>query len=1055
MKKENSQFDFIKNEHNILKLWQDGEVFKKMQSKNEGGARYRFLDGPITANGSMCMHHVWGRTLKDAFIKYKTLAGFSQQYQNGFDAHGMPVEVEVEKELGLGNKQAIIDYGLDNFTNKCIERVDRFAKIQTNQSVRLGQIMDWDNSYFTNSDENITSIWYFLKKCFEKGWLERSYKSMPWCPRCGTSLSEHEMTGSYRELTHKAVFIKLEIKDYKINGKPENAKILVWTTTPWTLSSNVAVAVNPENTYVAARVKTDSGLLIVGKEAIKVLGKDAEIVAEFKGSELVGAVYTAPLKDLTVQDFEHKIIPWSDVSATDGSGAVHIAPGCGAEDFELGNKLGLRSIVPIDDAGIFTSEFDYLAGKSTIEVEPIIFEKLKQFDALHYTHDFSHNYPFCWRCKTNVVFKLVSGWDIKTAEVKPLLFKAIRDVKWEPAFLQKSMENWLENMGDWNISRRRFYGLPLPIYPCDCGHVTVVGSREELAKLSSQAEVDALPHLHRPYIDQIKIRCAKCSKPVERVPEVGDCWLDAGIAPFSTKKYFTDKAYFKQNFPSEVVLEMKEQIRLWFYSLLFMSAVLEGRAPYERVVGYSTMLDEDGKKFSKTGPKNIKFDDAAEQIGADVMRYVFAAANPSNDMRFGFSMAEEARRKLIAFWNNYVFFNTYAVVDRPDVQNHVVKNPDATDKWLIEKLNQYITDCTNSYDEYKTHNVITATEDFVDDLSNFYIRVNRRRFWKSENNESKLNAYTLLYRAIKAITVVMSPITPFISEYIWQGMVRHLESNAPEFCQLATFPSIKNSPSVGRGGAKGDGVGVNTIESVNFVKKVISLALRLRSTQGLMIKQPIRTMYIKTDKTNQTAVTNFMDILRNETNVLNIEIVNTEDKFNIPYLIVNFRAAGAVLGKQVQDLKNTLSALSDSEMSAVVASFDKGKVSVGEFKNLSSDLFEKKLKSKTEFVSETEGDITVVLDTTMDDELLAMGTLRELIRGIQVARQDAGLEITDRIQLGLVAKSKDLRTLITNNSDKICAEVLATELTELIKDGHKSKCTAGDEEVTITFKVSK
>jgi len=1008
MKKECAQFDFVKNEHNILKLWETGKVFEKMVAKNAGAKEhFRFLDGPITANASMAMHHVWGRSLKDAFIKYNTLRGRSCQYQNGFDAQGMWVEVEVEKMLGLNDKQAILKYGLDNFTEKCMERVRHFSDIQTRQSQRIGQIMDWDNSYFTNSDHNITSIWHFLKVCYQKGYLVQSYKSMPWCPRCGTSLSEHEMSGSYKELTHKAVFVQFRVDAGKLLGDLKtDARMLVWTTTPWTLTSNVAIAVHPNMDYAVCRIKSVNDLLIVGKDAIKVLKKDfVKIVREVKGKDLVGMKYEPALK-LGIQNFEHKFIAWDEVSATDGSGAVHIAPGCGAEDFELGKKLGLKQIVPIDEAGRFTEEFEYLKGIKTDECEQLIFDKLKENNALYYVHDFTHNYPFCWRCKTNVVFKLVSGWDIKTADVKPALLKAVKTVKWEPDFLKKSMVNWLENMGDWNISRRRFYGLPLPIYPCDCGEINVIGSLEELKERA--VKWVNLPHLHRPYIDEIKIKC-KCGKEVARVSDVGDCWLDAGIAPFSTKKFFTDREFWKKNFPSELVLEMKEQVRLWFYSMLFMSVVLEDRAPYERVVGHSTVLGEDGKKKSKTD-KNIKvtFDEQIEIFGADPVRYVFATANPVNDMRFGPTMVEEARRKLIAFWNSYVFFNTYAFIDKPDIASHKPQNLDVTDVWLVERLNQYIETCTCEYDDYKAHNVIVATEKFIDDLSNFYIRVNRRRFWKGENGEDKFNAYWVLYNAIKAVTVVMAPLTPFIGEYIWQNLVREVEPKASEFVMTTDFPKrIEYSGKTIKG----------IIEQVDFVKQIISLALRIRAAGQLKVKQPLRTMYIKTASKRDLSL--FIDIIKDEVNVKEIEIVQDEDKFNVPFLVVDFKKAGAVLKGDVQKLKDELAGLTTEQM---IAAANKGT-----FKGYPEEFFVKKLAKREEFAAETEGDITVVLDTTLDEQLVSEGFLRELIRSIQLARQEAGLDISARVKFKITVE-KDLVELVSANIDKIAKEVLATEI---------------------------
>lgn len=1034
-------FDFIRNEHETLERWKAVNLFPKMVEKNaNSGQRYRHLDGPITANGSMCMHHVWGRTLKDAMTKYHHLKGRSQQFQNGFDAQGMWVEVEVEKLLGLNDKRGITEFGLDKFTEKCIERVNHFADMQTRQSIRLGQIMDWDNSYFTNSDENITSIWYFLKVCHEKGLLKKSYKAMPWCPRCGTSLSEHEMNGSYREYTHRAVFAKLPLVGTK--GK-ESEKILIWTTTPWTLPANVAVAVNPNDTYLRVRVKSDDALIIVGKDALKKLHTDViQVVSEISGKKLVGLEYQRPLNLVKGGASIGQIISWTDVSASEGSGAVHIAPGCGAEDFELSKIHNLEPIIPVDEAGIFKAEFAGLAGLNTDEAEPVVFDTLTKNGSMYYTHEYTHNYPFCWRCKTNVVFKLVDGWDIATEPVKPAIFKAIKTIKWNPPYLQKMMEDWITNMGDWNISRRRFYGLPLPFYPCDCGELHVMGSLDELRKLAVDPKmVDNLPHLHRPYIDEIKIKCGKCKKPLARVADVGDCWLDAGITPFSTKKYFTDRKYWEANFPMDVVIEMKEQIRLWFYSMLFMSVVITGRAPWRECVGYNTMLDENGKKFSKTGPNNIKFDDAAEQYGADSMRYVFASSNPALDMRFGPSMIDEARRKLLSFLNTVTFFNTYAEIDRPRVAEHTPKNLDITDIWLVEALNHYLAEADAAYADHKIHNMVAATERFVEDLSNFYIRTNRRRFWKGERGLDKDNAYWALFQAIKTVTIVMAPVTPFMSEFIWQNMIRPVDTLAPESVLLADFPTkIKLDKTI-----------KNITKMVEFIKSATTLAHSLRAKEGLKVRQPLRTMYIKSD--NAEAVKLFEDYLKEELNVKAIEQITSDDQFNTPYLTVNFKAAGKVLGQKSQELKQKLESMTDAEMTAAVKKFDAGKSPITG-KNITAEMFTKKLRSKSEFVSETMDGLTIVLDTTLDNELIEQGRLRDIIRSIQLARQEAGLDITTRIELSLKTKSASLAQAIENNADKICTETLAKSITpNLANPTHKSEAEIDGESLTIAFKA--
>ena len=717
MKKEQVNPNFKETEKETLKLWQDDDILSLMKEKNKDSKKhFRFLDGPITANYDMGIHHAWGRTLKDIVLKYKTMQGYSANFINGFDAHGLPVETGVEKELGINSKKEILEIGIDKFVDSCLNRVNKYSKHITEQSKLIGQIMDWDNSYFTNTDENIESIWYFLKKCDERNMITRDYKPMQWCPRCGTSLSEHEMTGSYKDVTHTAVFIKLPIRG-------TNDRILVWTTTPWTLSSNVAVAVNPDNEYIKVRVKSDSANFILGKEAIKILKADLiEVIDTFKGSDLIGLEYETCFPELEKQNFTHKIVPWSDVEATEGSGAVHIAPGCGKEDYELGVKLGLPKIMPVDESGIFTKEFGFLTGKNTNEVKEIIFDRLKNDNKLYYTHPIKHSYPICWRCKNEIIFRLADAWYIKVDEVRDELRKTTDTVKWEPEFMNKRMHDWLDNMGDWNISRSRFYGLPLPIYPCECGHIHVVGSREELIKLSSKEEVDRLPHLHRPYIDKILITCPQCGRKVKRITEVGDCWLDAGIAPFSTQKYFTDREFFNKNFPAAVVIEMREQIRLWFYSLLFMSVILEHKAPYERVVAYESVVKEDGSKLSKSG-FNITIESAVPEMGADCIRYLFASNPLTSDVRFGFGLGEEVRRKLLGFWNTYSFFNTYAYLDRPDLKNF---RPDydklsVSDKWLLARTSEFVRKSKEHYDNYRSYLVCKEFEILVDDVSNLAI----------------------------------------------------------------------------------------------------------------------------------------------------------------------------------------------------------------------------------------------------------------------------------------------------------------------------------------------
>ncbi len=991
MKKETSVFDFGHN-------YEPADILAQVKAKNKGKPKFNFLDGPVTANAPLCLHHGWGRTLKDAYNRYNSLIGKEVDYVWGFDAQGMWVEVEVEKLLGLNNKKEITQYGMDKFTEKCIERVNFFKNHQTEQSKLFEQLGDWEHSYITNSDQNITSIWHFLKVCNDKKMLKQSYKTMPWCPRCGTSLSEHEMSGSYKERTHKAVFVKAKLVD-------RDERILVWTTTPWTLAANMAIAVNPEFTYCKCQVKSDKNLLIVCEKQLKVLRSDlVKVVEKVKGSDLVGLVYE-PFLQLKKQDFEHKIVAWDQVDEIDGSGAVHIAPGCGAEDFALGTKLNMAPfIIPVAENGTFYEDFEWLAGLSTVECEQTVFDHLSQNQTLYYHHDYTHNYPFCWRCKTDVIFRLVEGYDIATDGIRKDLLKAADTVNWTPDFMGKSMRQWLTDMGDWNISRRRFYGLPLPFYPCKkCGHLNVIDSKEELrARAIDPAKVDALPHLHRPYIDEIQITCEKCHEPVSRVTDVGDCWLDAGIAPFSTKP--------KGQFKADMVLEMKEQIRLWFYSQLFMSVVLTGEAPYKNVVGHSTIVDEDGKKFSKTGPRKIYIEDVAKQYGTDVLRYAFASANPTLDMRFGDSIAEDAKRRLLALWNAYVFYTTYAMVDKPDVKNYKPENLAPIDLWLVQLTNQYIQATREAYDSFKIHQVVKLTDDFVEDISNFYIRVNRRRYWKNGEDQDKMNAYWCLFQALRSVTIVLTPLVPSYSQYLWQNCFG--EGEAP--VMLANYPTPLKIKSK-----------INLLDTVAFVKQVISLGLSLRAENQIAIKQPLAKLYVKTNRIDD--ITMFAAIIQDQLNVKQIELVTDDEKFNVAYLAVNFKKAGAILKNRVQELKNALQ--NTKQMADYVAAYDAGEnINIAGFDNLTPDLFERKLAPRSGFVITTENDVTVVLDTQITDDLMLEGIARELIRGIQLERMNQKMEITDRIIIDFKAGDAKTYAAACAHQPRIMREVLATEM---------------------------
>ena len=1015
MKKEPTVPNFVEMEKGILKFWKENNSFEKLMKKNEGHERFKFLDGPATANNRLGVHHFWGRTLKDLTIRYNALKGRDCQYQNGFDGQGLWVEVNVEKELGLNGKPEIVNYGIDKFTNKCMERVEHFGNEITKQSIRMGQWMDWDNSYYTNTDENITSIWHFLKECDSHGWIVKKNRPMAWCPRCGTSLSEHEMSSSYHEVEHTAIFAKFPVKN-------KDFKIVAWTTTPWTLSANVALAVNPDFEYV--KVNFEGENIVLGKDRLKVLKKDLPILETFKGKDLVGLEYETCFPELSEQQFAHKVVAWDMVDNAEGTCVVHIAPGCGAEDFELGQSLGLAEICPINEQGVMLESTGFLAGKKTTDVVDLVVERLKKDGKLLYAHKYKHSYPFCWRCKTDLVYKLISAWFIKMDEIRPLALKAIEEVEFKPDYAKKRMKDWLNNMGDWNISRSRFYGLPLPFYVCEkCGKVHVIGSLEELKqKAVDPALVDKLPNIHRPWIDDIKIKC-DCGATVSRVPEVGDVWLDAGITPFSTKKYFSDKKFFEENFPSDYVCEMIEQIKLWFYSLLIMSVVLTGKAPYKKIVTYQYVRDENGGEFHKSGGNTLEADHVADKVGADAIRYLFSSSSPVYDMRFGFGLTDEARRKIFAFWNVYTFFNTYAVIDNPRFDNFKLseKNLTISDKWLLASINKFVSDSDVNYAEDKQYLVVKDFEKLVDDISNFYIRSNRKRFWKSDDKEDQLTAYWCLYNAIKAIIRVMTPVIPFVTEYIWQNLVREIEPNEAEAIMLSGYPTAICKQ-------KFEGV----LEKTAVARDIMSTAQRLRNENQIKIKQPLRTLYVAGGENTVDVLKDFADIIKDELNVKTLEAVTDDAKFNDEFLTVNFKKAGAVLKGDVQKLKIALANLDDQDMKKVVEGFKAGKVSVGEFKDLDGELFVLEKKPKTDFVIAHENGNTVVLDITLDEQLVLEGLYREFVRGLQVLRKDADFAIDDRLYAYFETADEQLATMLYNFMDKIKQEVLIVRAVEKI-----------------------
>ncbi len=1035
---------FVDSELLLLEEWKKSDLFNKIREKNKGHERFKFLDGPVTANNRLGIHHAWGRTVKDTVLRYKTMRGYECKYQYGFDSQGLWVEVEVEKQLGFKTKKDIEAYGLDKFTHACVDRVKKFSEIITDQSIRLGMLMDTDHPYFTNTDTNIGGIWHFLKTCHENGWIEQEYKPMPWCPRCGTSLSEHEMTGSYKMLTHTSVYFKLPIE-----GK--DAKLLVWTTTPWTLSANAAFAVNPEIDYAEVRVKSDDKPIILARGCIKKLGDDKlEVLRVFKGAELVGLTVETCFPELEKQqNVVHRIVAWEDVGADEGTGVVHIAPGCGIEDFELGLREGIPQIMPVDDAGIFLPGFGFYTGKDSHAVASEVFDELEKRGKLYKTEPIEHSYPVCWRCGSEVLFRLVPAWYIRTSELKPRLIKAANSVKWEPASSGKRMVDWLTNMGDWNISRKRYYGMPLPFYKCECGELTVIGSKAELKQRAVDPDkVDALPELHRPWIDEIKIRCPGCGASVPRVSEIGDVWMDAGIVPFSTNGFFGDKDEWVKNYPADWIIEMHEQIRLWFYSILFMSVVLEDRAPFLSAYSHSAVVAEDGSKFHKTGYM-IKLDEAQEKMGSDAIRYLYDGAPLTNDVRFGYNLGDEARRKLLNFRNIYTFYKTYSDIDKPDLTGYVpdMSRLSLTDKYMLVRTNDFIKKATESMDEFKTYILVRDFEAFVDDISNWYIRTNRRRFWKSDDTEDKKLAYWVLYKALSAAVGCMAPVIPFLTDHIWRDLLIKLDRDLPESVHLSDWPTPIP-------GVSDDGI----TEATALAREVITVAMKVRNEKQIRVRQPLSKLYINTPEDVYSGISLFKDIILDELNVHEMIFTASVDELEDKYLSVNFKTAGAVLKGDVNRMKQTLADLPSELMSSICEKVANGfSVEVPGFDgSFAPELFIVQSRTKTGIAASEFGEnFVLALDTNIDDGLRAEGTVRDIVRSFQVLRKDAGYPVEQRIKAFANTDSGFIADALNADRARISDELLADEfVVNAVFDADKTIDLALDDgQVTIGVKA--
>ncbi|HXV57519.1 MAG TPA: isoleucine--tRNA ligase [Gaiellaceae bacterium] len=968
----------------ILDWWEEHGTFERLREQNRGNPHWSFVDGPVTANKTLAVHTAWGRTLKDVFQRYKALRGFDQRYQNGFDCQGLWIEVGVERELGLNSKREIEEYGLAEFARKCREKVIWSATELTRGSQRLGQWMDWGNDYYTFSDTNIEYIWRFLRRMHDQGWLYLGHRSTEWCPRCGTSISAHELVGNYEDRIDPSLFVRFPLVD-----RPGEA-LAVWTTTPWTLPANVAAAVNPEAEY---------GLRPNGDWVAVARDPEAEFAERAPGRELVGLRYEGPFDNLPAAEaVEHRVIPWEDVSLEEGTGIVHIAPGCGAEDFELSREHDLAVLAPVDEAGRFYADYGWLHGQSTGEAAEQIVVDLAERGRLIAAEEIEHRFPFCWRCHTPLIFRIADDWFIAVDELRPRLLAANATVAWTPEYFGKRMDDWLRNMGDWNISRRRYYGLPLPIYPCSCGHVNVVGSKAELLERSTVAVGDGdLPELRRPWIDEIPIACDSCGEAVTRIPEVGDVWLDAGIVPFSTLGWqnpehvpggyatgaaagltgadLPDHRYWEQWFPAHWVSEMREQIRLWFYSQLFMSVALVDRAPFREVLGYEKMLDEHGREMHGSWGNMIDAEDAFARMGADVMRWQFCAQPPDRNLLFGYGPAKEIKRRLLTLWNSVRFLVDYGNIQGFSPSYADLDEPPAAagarplDRWLVARTRQYVREATDGFEAQLTYRVIEAFEAFVDDLSNWYIRRSRRRFW--DGDEAALR--TLWYALVQGLRGV-APVMPFLAEHLWRNLVAGAAEGAPESVFLAGWPEPGEPDAA-------------LLEEIAEVRAIVELGREARGTAGRKLRQPLRTLVVEGAERALAHAAEIGEELRvKEVSFEPIAGATVRAKPNLKLL-------GPKLGGDLPRVREALAAGRFERL-------EDGRVRVDGVDLGPDEVFVERAAPEGWTLAE-QGRLSVALDARLDPDLELEGRVYDLVHTVNGMRRDQGLEITDRIVLTL------------------------------------------------------
>ena len=1046
--KVDTNLNFVDREKKVEEFWKENHIFEKSMENRKEGETYTFYDGPPTANGKPHIGHVLTRVIKDMIPRYRTMKGYMVPRKAGWDTHGLPVELEVEKKLGLDGKEQIEEYGMEPFIKQCKESVWKYKGMWEDFSSTVGFWADMEHPYVTYYDDYIESEWWALKEIWNKKLLYKGFKIVPYCPRCGTPLSAQEVSQGYKTVKERSAVVR-----FKVVG--EDAYFLAWTTTPWTLPSNVALCVNPDETY--CKVKAADGYIYYMAEALldKVLGKLVkeegekayEVLETYKGTDLEYKAYEplfacAGEAAAKQKKKAHFVTCDNYVTMSDGTGIVHIAPAFGEDDSRIGRNYELPFVQFVDGQGNLTKETPY-AGVFVKKADPMVLTDLDKEGKLFDAPKFEHDYPHCWRCDTPLIYYARESWFIKMTAVKDDLIRNNNTINWIPESIGKGrFGDWLENVQDWGISRNRYWGTPLNIWQCECGHMHSIGSRQELFEMSGDEKAKTV-ELHRPYIDEITLKCPECGGEMHRVPEVIDCWFDSGAMPFAQHHYpFENKELFEQQFPANFISEAVDQTRGWFYSLLAESTLLFNKAPYKNVIVLGHVQDENGQKMSKSKGNAVDPFDALNKYGADAIRwYFYINSAPWLPNRFhGKAVVEGQRKFMSTLWNTYAFFVLYADIDNFDPTKYELNYDQlpVMDKWLLSRLNTTVQAVDNDLANYKIPEAARALQEFVDEMSNWYVRRSRERFWAKGMEQDKINAYMTLYHALVTIAKTAAPMIPFMTEDIYQNLVRSVDKDAPESIHLCDFPTVNEA-----------WIDKDLEADMKELLEIVVLGRACRNTANIKNRQPIGTMYVKAEKKMSEFYT---DIIADELNVKEVKFADDVESFISYSFKPQLRTVGPKYGKLLGGIRQ---ALTDINGTAAMNELRSNGVLKLDINGNDVELTEEDLLIETAqtegYVSESDGETSVVLDTNLTPELIEEGFVREIISKIQTMRKEAGFEVMDKIVVYAHGNDK-IQDVMKTHEDEIKSEVLADEMVLGETDGYVKEWNINKEAVTMGVK---